>query len=209
MSTTGYGPDADALTAEVQADDAKDRLIEQLRAERDNARAHCRRLNDELATLTRRQLNDAGESARLTRELAEARAAIVALAPDAGTPQYAVVEAMGHRTLIGRISDVTIAGKAMLRLTRLDGHGEHHLAPDSLYMVTPCSEAQARAAASRLWTQLPATVQAAISGGDVLEEEALHNEIARGDAWGDDDDRVRDDHEHGEDGDDDSDVDPI
>lgn len=86
-------------------------------------------------------------------------------APEPASARYAVVEAMGHRTLIGAITDATVAGKPVLRITRLDGKGEHYLAPDSLYMVTPCSEAQARAAQSRLWTQLPATVQAAIGDG--------------------------------------------
>lgn len=107
------------------------------------------------------------------------------LAPAAqdGEPpaRYAVVEAMGHRTLIGAISDATVAGVPVLRLARLDGQGEHLIAPMALYMVTPCSEALARAAQARLHGGLPPVVLAAIGGaaGALDEDDDPYAEAGR------------------------------
>lgn len=101
---------------------------------------------------------------------------------------YAVVEAMGHRTLIGRITEATIAGKAMLHVATIAG-GEHYLPPESLYCLTPCTEDQARRSAVRHWGGLPPALAALTAGtGDGLEEDALHHEAGVGGFDDDDDD---------------------
>ena len=93
---------------------------------------------------------------------------------------FAIVEAMGHRTLIGRITEATIAGKAMLHVATIAG-GEHYLPPESLYCLTPCTREQAERAASRHWGGLPPALAALTAGtGDGLEEDALHHEVAAG-----------------------------
>lgn len=58
---------------------------------------------------------------------------------------FAVVELMGHVTIIGAISEATIAGAAMLRIQRLDGRVQH-VGAQSLYRVTECTEDEARRA---------------------------------------------------------------
>jgi hypothetical protein len=108
----------------------------------------------------------------------------------AATPEpldtYAVVEAMGHRTLIGRITEATIAGKAMLHVATIAG-GEHYLPPESLYCLTPCTQEQAERANSRHWGGLPPALAALTAGtGDGPAEDALHHEVAAGQlGWGD------------------------
>ena len=83
---------------------------------------------------------------------------------------YAVVEAMGHRTLIGRVTEAAIAGKAMLHVATIAG-GEHYLPPESLYWLTPCTREQAERASSRHWGGLPPALAALAAGtGDGLEE---------------------------------------
>jgi hypothetical protein len=59
-------------------------------------------------------------------------------------PTYALVELMGHVTIIGAVSDTTIAGAPALRIDRLDGRSQH-VWPQSLYRVTELSEEEARA----------------------------------------------------------------
>lgn len=65
-SVTGYGPNADAVRAEVDADNAKDREIRRLQVQLANTQGHRERLVREAATMTR-ELN------RLTAELATCR----------------------------------------------------------------------------------------------------------------------------------------
>jgi hypothetical protein len=88
---------------------------------------------------------------------------------------YAVVEAMGHRTAIGRVSEATIAGKQLLRVDRLDGAVQYY-PPESLYCLTPCTREQAEAAQKRSFGNggLPYGLAALTSGstwGDVAEED--------------------------------------
>lgn len=79
---------------------------------------------------------------------------------------FAVVEAMGHRTLIGSVTEATVAGKALLRVQRLDGPVQY-LPPESLYMLTPCTQAQAHEAQRRVYGPgLPHYLAALTAGGD-------------------------------------------
>jgi hypothetical protein len=68
---------------------------------------------------------------------------------------WAIVEALGHRTLAGKLTEVTIAGTPMLSVLRMDGR-QQYLPPSSVYMITPCTLQEATAVARRhLWNGLP------------------------------------------------------
>lgn len=70
---------------------------------------------------------------------------------------WAIVEAMGHRTLAGKLTEVTIAGQPMLSVLRMDGRTQY-LPPSSVYMITPCTPQEAAAVARRnlgSWSGLP------------------------------------------------------
>lgn len=67
---------------------------------------------------------------------------------------WAVVELLGHRRLVGRVTDVKMFGQPMLRIELLvwdekaSGFGpsrEQYASPASLYALTPCTEEEARA----------------------------------------------------------------
>lgn len=59
--------------------------------------------------------------------------------------QWAIVELMGHVTIIGRVTERAFAGAPMLRIERPDGRVQR-VSPQSLYRVTDCTEAEALAA---------------------------------------------------------------
>lgn len=66
----------------------------------------------------------------------------------AGT--WAVVEMLGHRQLVGQLSEVTVAGAAMLRVdVPSEPPGVVYVAPSSLYAITPTTEDVARARYAR------------------------------------------------------------
>jgi len=68
---------------------------------------------------------------------------------------WAIIEAMGHRTLAGKLTETTIAGQPMLSVLRTDGR-QQYLPPSSVYMITPCTLQEATAVARRnLWNGLP------------------------------------------------------
>lgn len=74
---------------------------------------------------------------------------MTAPAPEAAAlDTWAIVEAMGHRTLIGKLTEVTIAGQPMLSVLRMDGR-QQYLPPTSLYMITPVTLQEAQAADRR------------------------------------------------------------
>jgi len=90
---------------------------------------------------------------------------------------YAVIELMGHVTIIGRVTETTLAGAPVLRVDRIDGRVQR-VSPQALYRLTDVTEDEARAA----WL-----AQASWSGS-----RGLPNALTQGDAhaspWGDDDD---------------------
>lgn len=62
----------------------------------------------------------------------------------AGT--WAIVEMLGHRRILGQLSEVTVAGSTMLRVdTPSDPPRSVLVAPASLYAITPCDEEHVRA----------------------------------------------------------------
>lgn len=71
---------------------------------------------------------------------------------------WAIVELLGHRRLAGMVTETTIAGAGMLRVDIPDVPANswspaiptytQYVAPSSLYALTPCSEAVAKAAAA-------------------------------------------------------------
>lgn len=70
---------------------------------------------------------------------------------------WAILELMGHRRLAGFVQEVTLAGAGMLRIDvpSKDGDATQFFQPASIYALTPCSEATARAVAG---AGLPAPV---------------------------------------------------
>ena len=91
---------------------------------------------------------------------------------------WAVVEAMGHRTLIGRVTEAAIAGKPMLHVATIAG-GEHYLPPESLYCLTPCTREQAERASSRHWGGLPPALAALTAGTGEGPEEDDEDDLRR------------------------------
>jgi hypothetical protein len=86
---------------------------------------------------------------------------------------WAIIELMGHVTIIGRVTETTLAGAPMLRIDRIDGRVQR-VSPQSLYRLTDVTEAEAKAA----WL-----AQASWSGS-----RGLPNALTQGDAYASPDD---------------------
>lgn len=86
---------------------------------------------------------------------------------------WAIVELMGHVTIIGQVTETTLAGAPVLRIARIDGRVQR-VSPQALYRLTDVTEAEARAA----WL-----AQTSWSGS-----RGLPNALTQGDAWSQDDD---------------------
>lgn len=56
---------------------------------------------------------------------------------------FAMVELMGHQQMVGKITEVTIAGKGFLRIACFDSDGNinftRDINPDSIYAINPIS----------------------------------------------------------------------
>lgn len=79
--------------------------------------------------------------------------------------EYAIVEALGHRTLIGRVSEVERFGTKMLQVEPLFGDvmlGPVLLGGGSIYQMTPCSASVAFARRPTQTYQLPPSVVATV-----------------------------------------------
>lgn len=79
--------------------------------------------------------------------------------------EYAIVEALGHRTLVGRVSEVERFGTKMLQVEPLFGDamlGPVLLGGGSIYQFTPCSPDIAYARRPKQTYQLPPSVAATI-----------------------------------------------
>lgn len=111
---------------------------------------------------------------------------------------WAVVELMGHVTIIGHVTEAMLAGVPVLRIARPDDRAQY-VAPQSLYRLTPCTEDEARAgyASMSRWggtglpSALPQPRPAIAAAGDEAEADAIAREEA-GEDW-DAPDRARDD----------------
>lgn len=79
--------------------------------------------------------------------------------------EYAIVEALGHRTLVGRVSEVERFGTKMLQVEPFFGDvmlGPVLLGGGSIYQLTPCTASTAFARRPKQAYQLPASVAATI-----------------------------------------------
>jgi hypothetical protein len=100
-----------------------------------------------------------------------------------GFDQWAVVEMLGHRRVIGKVTEQVIAGAGFIRVD-VPGEGAEILqtqfvTPASIYAITPVSEDSARLAAQNVradpitvW-ELPAHIRSAMyatTDGDTQEE---------------------------------------
>jgi hypothetical protein len=86
---------------------------------------------------------------------------------------WAIIELMGHVSIIGRVTETTLAGAPMLRVDRIDGRVQR-VSPQALYRLTDVTEAEAKAA----WL-----AQASWSGS-----RGLPSALTQGDAYGSRDD---------------------
>lgn len=86
----------------------------------------------------------------------------------AGDPpqgEFAIVEALGHRKLIGRVAEVERFGTKMLQIEPFFGdfmHGPVLLGGGSIYQFTPCSIEVALKARPTSGYQIPASLLATI-----------------------------------------------
>jgi len=79
--------------------------------------------------------------------------------------EYAIVEALGHRTLVGRVAEVERFGTKMLQVEPLFGQvmlGPVLLGGGSIYQFTPCDAATAYARRPQQTYQLPPSVAAVV-----------------------------------------------
>lgn len=78
---------------------------------------------------------------------------------------FAIVEALGHRTLVGRVNEIERFGTKMLQVEPLFGDvmlGPVLLGGGSIYQFTPCSAATAYSRRPQHAYQLPASVAATV-----------------------------------------------
>jgi len=106
--------------------------------------------------------------------------------------EYAIVEALGHRTLVGRVLEIERFGTKMLQVEPL--FGDVMLAPvllggGSIYQFTPCSAAIAFARRPQQTYQLPPSVAAVVPPMALPSNEELPSflDTVDGEAeeWGD------------------------
>lgn len=86
-------------------------------------------------------------------------------AADLPEGEYAIVEALGHHTLVGRVSEVERFGTKMLQVEPFFGDvmlGPVLLGGGSIYQLTPCTASTAFARRPKQAYQLPASVAATI-----------------------------------------------
>jgi len=79
--------------------------------------------------------------------------------------EYAIVEALGHRTLIGRVAEVERFGTKMLQVEPLFGSvmlDPVLLGGSSIYQFTPCSAETAYARRPQNLYQLPGSIAATV-----------------------------------------------
>lgn len=86
-------------------------------------------------------------------------------ASDMPEGEYAIVEALGHRTLVGRVAEIERFGTKMLQVEPLFGQvmlGPVLLGGGSIYQFTPCDAATAYARRPQRTYELPPSVAATI-----------------------------------------------
>lgn len=89
---------------------------------------------------------------------------------------YAIVEALGHRTLVGRVAEIERFGTKMLQIEPL--FGDFMLAPvllggGSIYQFTPCAAQTAWARRPVHAYQIPASVAATVPAAALPSNDEL------------------------------------
>ena len=90
---------------------------------------------------------------------------LLTTAADLPEGDYAIVEALGHRTLVGRVAEIERFGTKMLQVEPLFGQvmlGPVLLGGGSIYQFTPCKAEVAYARRPQQAYQLPASVAATV-----------------------------------------------
>lgn len=107
--------------------------------------------------------------------------------------EYAIVEALGHRTLVGRVTEIERFGTKMLQVEPLFGDvmlGPVLLGGGSIYQFTPCSATIAFARRPKEMYQLPPSVAAVVPPLALPSNEELPSFLSEIDGeaeeWGDD-----------------------
>lgn len=111
--------------------------------------------------------------------------AIPLSAADLPEGEYAIVEALGHRTLVGRVSEIERFGTKMLQVEPLFGDtmlGPVLLGGGSIYQFTPCTADTAYARRPKQPYQLPGSVAATIPPLALPSNEELPSFLADDDA---------------------------
>lgn len=106
--------------------------------------------------------------------------------------EYAIVEALGHRTLIGRVAEIERFGTKMLQVEPLFGDvmlGPILLGGGSIYQFTPCSAETAFARRPQHAYQLPPSVAAivppaALTSNEELPSFLVEDELGDGEEYG-------------------------
>lgn len=101
---------------------------------------------------------------------------------------YAIVEVLGHRTLVGRVAEIERFGTKMLQIEPL--FGDVMLAPvlvggGSLYQFTPCSPETAYARRPKRTYELPGSVAATIPPPALPDNSELPSFLVEDDAGAD------------------------
>lgn len=90
--------------------------------------------------------------------------------------EYAIVEQLGHRTMIGRYAEIERFGGKMMALEPLFGDGllpPVYIGGPSIYQVTPCTREIAWKRRPRYRYQLPSSVSATLPPEALPEPETM------------------------------------
>jgi hypothetical protein len=90
--------------------------------------------------------------------------------------RWCLLELMGHRQCIGRLAEVTFAGRPMLRISRIDGERREQLySPESVYGLTWLTEDEAREMAKPWAPLVPVAIGSGWADDACADEAALHH----------------------------------
>lgn len=89
--------------------------------------------------------------------------------------QYCIVELMGRQVIAGKVTEQVIGGSAFLRVdvpeTEIEAAFTKFYGPGSVYCLTPCDEATARAAVAGLRPKPINIYQLNLPSRSIVEEE--------------------------------------
>jgi hypothetical protein len=108
-------------------------------------------------------------------------ATLITTAADLPEGEYAIVEALGHRTLVGRVAEIERFGTKMLQVEPLFGAvmlGPVLLGGGSIYQFTPCKPEIAYARRPQQAYNLPASIAATVPAIALPSNEELPSFLA-------------------------------